>query len=344
MEKKEKNYPDCEVATQRNDLIHGQQTLSLVQKRIFALTVQKIQRGDEDYKTYSIEVENLVNAGTSRSIFDRLEKETKKLMTKVLTRRLNEGGKGSFTHWSMVSKAHHVEGEGKLEIDLHPDIRDMLLNLKEQGNFTPVPVAELLACRSTYGQRMYELLYSWRRIGRWETTVNDLRFSLGAEEKYSNFSDFRRSILRKAQKDVKTHTNMRFDWTEECRGRGRGKGKKITHLIFDFSFNMNQMDLPLEAFERPEFNPKFDLINRLKNDAELSEKQVNETVEWLAKNSNQQWPLAWWIHQRIIVPDPPKDSLGNPIRDMGSWTWDKIKKAMQSGGFPEPPKQPKGNK
>src|SRR5699024_12332861 len=120
-----------------------------------------------------------------------------------------------------------------------PDIREMLLDLKEQGNFTPVPVAELLACRSTYGQRMYELLYSWRRTGRWETTVKDLRFSLGVEDKYSNFSDFRRFILEKAQKDLKKHTNMRFTWEAES----RKKERKITHLIFDFSIKQNQIDL-----------------------------------------------------------------------------------------------------
>src|SRR5699024_5348916 len=172
MEKMQKDLPDSQVATQRNDLLHGQQSLSLVQKRIFALTIQQIKRDDDELKTYTIEFQYLVDAGTSRRIFSLIEKETDSLLRKILLQKEHIEGRvfPETSRWSLVINAKHRPGEGNLEIRLHPDIREMLLDLKEQGNFTPVPVAELLACRSTYGQRMYELLYSWRRTGRWETT------------------------------------------------------------------------------------------------------------------------------------------------------------------------------
>src|SRR5699024_6410706 len=148
---------------------------------------------------------------------------------------------------------------------------EMILDLKEQGNFTPVPVAELLACRRTYGQRMYELLYTWRRTGRWETTVKDLRVSRGVEDKYSNFYDFRRFILEKAQKDLKKHTNMRLTWEAES----RKKGRKITHLIFDFSFKPDQMDLAIEEPKKKSNIDIFYLRNRLKKWTKLEQKKIN---------------------------------------------------------------------
>jgi hypothetical protein len=54
-------------------------------------------------------------------------------------------------------------------------------------------------------------------------------------------------------------------------------------------------------------------------------------------------PLAYWLHQKIEVPDPPVDSLGNPIRDIQAWTWSKIKKAMDTDGFPSLQQTPESN-
>ena len=326
-----------EVATQRNDLIHGQQSLSLVQKRIFALTVQQIRKGDEDYQTYEVDIEDLVAAGTSRNVFSRIEDEADNLMRKILLKKEEiEGSEHpKTTRWSMVSKAEHNPGTGKLKIDLHPDIRDMLLDLK--GKFTRIPVSEIMACRSTYGQRMYELLYSVAWKGSpWETSVKELRFSLDAVDKYPNFSHFRSRILEKAQKDIQKNTNMNFTWEEES----RGKGRKITHLIFDFEIVPDQLDLPLESEPAlPKFEPKFNLDNRLKNNAKLSKKQLHITLKWLSNNQDQQWPMAYWMAKQVEV-DTPTDGNDNAIREINKWAWARIEEAMENGSFPEPEKSP----
>lgn len=322
-------YSDHDVATQRNDLIHGKQSLSLVQKRIFALAVQKIKKGDEDFKTYTIEISDLVQAGTSRNIFTRIENETENLMRKILLKKEKIEGTElpKTTRWNMVSKAVHNPGTGELNINLHPDIRDMLLDLK--GKFTSVPVAEILACRSSYGQRLYEMLYSQRWKGNvWDVSVKDLRFSLNAEDKYPNFSHFRQYILKKAQEDLSDHTNMLFTWREEA----RGKGRKITHIVFEFSIKENQLSLGIEP---PKFEPQFNLASRLKEYAELNKTEVSKIIQWLAENKDQQQPLAYWLNERVECPDPV-DALGRSIQDMQAWAYDKIKKAMKDGGFPKP--------
>jgi plasmid replication initiation protein len=299
------NLSDNQVATQHNDLIHGQQEFTLVQKRIFALAVQQISREDEDYKTYVIDISDLVASGTSRNIFSKVEKETENLMRKILLKKEDiENSKfPKTTRWNMISKAVHNPGSGELKISLHPDIRDMLLELK--GRFTPVPVAELLACRSTYGQRMYELLFSqtWKGTA-WEVSVDDLRFSLNVEKKYPNFSHFRNRILKKAQKDVKKHTNMDFEWSE----KSRGKGRKITHLIFKFVFTVDQMNLALEQ-------SKFDIYNlrdRLKKYAELSNKEIDNVMKRLKqKKPENQKAFAEKFHSKFQIPIDTNSPVGN---------------------------------
>lgn len=311
MDKNLHHKPDDQVATQRNDLIHGQQEFTLVQKRIFALAVQQIRKGDEDYKTYEIDISDLVAAGTSKRIFSQIEDETENLMRKILMKKEEVEGSEfpKTTRWSMVSKAEHNPGSGKLKIDLHPDIRDMLLDLK--GKFTPVPVAEILACRSSYGQRLYELLYSQAWKGNnWEISVDELRFSLNIEDKYSNFSDLRRRVLKKAQKDVKKHTNMKFDWKEES----RGKGRKITHLIFEFEIKADQMDLALEE-------PKFDFYNlrkRLKKYAKLDAKEVQQFMNWIegfASEKQKEFAKNYNVNFENIIDTNAPVSNGKTIQN-----------------------------
>ena len=344
-----KNLADSKVAAQRNDLIHGQQSLSLVQKRIFSLVVQQINRDDKDYKTYYINIRDLVDSSNSYNVYNQLQEETKKLVSKVLTKKtVQDDGKRGFTHWSMISKAHHVEGQGTLEINLHPDIRDMLLQLKEQGNFTPVPVAEILACRSIYGQRIYEMLYSWRQHGRWETSLDDLRFSLHLKDKYANYSDFRRFVLEKAQEDLKKNTNMRFTWVEECRDRGRGSGRKVTHILFEFDFKADQMDMVIEVKgvkekKKKPFDLPFNLENRLRNKAELNTAQVEKISAWLVKNPEEGKPFSAYINAQIEIPvdTGATDYRGRKIDNIQAWAWTKIQQILE-GGVPTNAKNPRG--
>ena len=346
--KKIRNLPDSQVAAQRNDLIHGQQSLNLVQKRIFSLVVQQINRDDKDYKTYYINISDLVESSNSNNVYNQMQEETKKLVSKVLTRKIvKDDGKRGFTHLSLISKAHHIEGQGTLEINLHPDIRDMLLQLKEQGNFTPVPVAEILACRSIYGQRFYEMLYSWRQHGRWEVSLENLRFSLELEDKYANFGDFKRFVLEKAQEDLQKNTNMRFTWTEECRERGRGRGKKVTHLIFEFDFVADQLDMelglelepveveknPKSSVSKPEKELPFNLTNRLKNKAELDSSKVQQVTNWLTENPEQSKPFSVFFNAQIevTIDTGGTDYRGRKIENVQGWAWSKIMKVMESG-------------
>src|SRR5690625_5066041 len=136
-------------------------------------------------------------------------------------------GKETMVYLNLISKAEHIKGTGKVYVDVHPDIRDMLLELKKY--FTRVPVVELIACRSTYGQRLYELLYQYADTGIRLMTVEELREKLNLQNKYENFAHFRRRVLQQAKEDVEKHTNMRFTW-QELKAK---KGRKIDGLIFD---------------------------------------------------------------------------------------------------------------
>lgn len=329
MAKKEKSLPDDQVATQRNDLLHGQQSLSLVQKRIFALAIQKIRRDDDDLKTYTIEIQDLVEAGTSENIFSKIEQEAENLMRKILLKKEEiEGSRfPKTTRWSMISKAVHNPGKGTLDIRIDSEIRDMLISLKEQGNFTAVPVAEILACRSTYGQRLYELLYSQAWKGnKWEVSLDELRFSLNAEDKYPNFSHFRSRILKKAQKDIHKNTNMTFTWEEEK----RGKGRKITHLIFEYEIVADQLDLPLSGAEKKSDFDIYNLRDRLKKWAKLEKEKINKIMWYLENNPDDRETFKQQYHEVEVNLQQGTDEQGRTINSHSGYAWTNIKPLIEN--------------
>src|SRR5699024_7338188 len=142
-------YADDQVATQHNQLINSQQSLSLIQKRIFYLAIKQIKKGDKDYKRYYIDLTDLV-PGTSQDIYHRVANEVEEIMAKNVSYSGEMNGRETVIRRNLISKVENIKGTGQVYFDLHPDIRDMLIELKRY--FNRVPVVDLIACRATYGQ------------------------------------------------------------------------------------------------------------------------------------------------------------------------------------------------
>lgn len=309
-----KNIPDDKLVTQHNALVHSRQTFTLLQQRILALAVAKIRRSDNGDKEYEVKIRDLVELGTSTEIYSRLEKEAKDLVGKVVTHKgTTEDGKRFFEHWSILKKASYEEGTGVLKVEFHSEIRDMLFQLK--GQFSSAVAIEKASCQSIYGVRIYEMLVSHWRFGEWEVSMEDLRHSLGLEGKYKNFSDFRRYVLNKAQKDLKKHTHMRFDWEPKKRAKGRGKGKKVTHVAFEFSWKPNQLDLGLEE---PNWADGYDIYNlreRIQKSAGIHPKEVHRIMEWVGgRSERQQEAFKNNFHKKFEVPLQSGSTVANGKR------------------------------
>lgn len=318
---------DEKLASIRNDLLHAQHHFTLIQKRLFALIVQQVGRDDQRLQEYEIQIRDLTQAGTGQEIYARIEAECEKLMGRVILKK--DGQKT--TRWALIAKARHRPGEGIVAVQIHPDIRDMILNLKQQGNFTPLPVAELLACHSKYGQRIYEMLYSWRRKKKWVVSLEELRFSLDCAKKYPNFSDFRRFVLERAKADLEAHTRIRFQYEAQS----RGKGKAVTHILFLFDFSqprVNQQEMDLEEMRHPDPDRQpgggelpYRLSERLTS-LNLAAATIEKITAWLLAHPDRQKEFAGKLHAQVEIPlqTGGTDSYGKEIEFPAAWAWKKI--------------------
>jgi len=320
MENPTKKLPDSELATQHNALVHSRQTFTLLQQRILALAVAQIKRTDEGDSSYQVYIQDLVELGTGSEIYSRLDKEVKNMVSKVVSIKGRDEDRGLwFEHYSLLKRASYTQKSGVLELEFSAQVREWLFQLK--GQFSSIVAIEKASCSSVYGVRLYEMLASHWRFGEWEVSVENLRFSLGLEDKYKNFSHFRQRVLQTAQDDLRENTQMRFTWKELKRARGRGRGKKVTHIHFDFSWKPNQMDLGLET---PDWSQGFDIYNlrsRIRESTGLHPREVHEIMEWIGrKEQDRQEAFKDNFHSKFEVPlqtDSPVEGgrrIENPRR------------------------------
>lgn len=126
-----------------------------------------------------------------------------------------------------IQEAVYAEGEGYVDVRLSTSILPFVNNLLEQ--YTVYHMQDVARMTSRYGIRVYELLVQWRRRGQREVEVEWLRRSLGVEEKYTNFKDFRKRVIAPAVQQINEYSPLEVSWNE------RKTGRRITHVTFHFS-------------------------------------------------------------------------------------------------------------
>lgn len=126
-----------------------------------------------------------------------------------------------------IQEALYAEGEGYVEVRLSTSILPFVNNLLEQ--YTVYHMQDVARMTSRYAIRVYELLVQWRRRGYREVEVEWLRRTLGAEDRYSNFKDFRRRVIEPAVQQINERSPLHVEW------KPRKTGRKVTHIEFTFT-------------------------------------------------------------------------------------------------------------
>jgi plasmid replication initiation protein len=201
------------LVVQHNKIIEAKYKLSVGEQRLVKLLISMIEKDDEDFKVYRISVTDLSKLlGISdKDIYRKVKVSSKKLISNVLTFK---GSDDRELQVSWLSSAEYIPDEGAVELEFSPKLKPFLLQLKQ--HFTAYELGNVINLKHTYSIRIYELLKQYEKIGTRKFTIEHLRELLMLEEgEYKQFCDFRRWILKPAQKELKEKTDISFEWTEE---------------------------------------------------------------------------------------------------------------------------------
>ena len=229
---------DKSLVVQHNKIVEAKYKLSIGEQRLIKLLVSMIERDDEDFKPYQIRVGDLAELLDIKSgdIYPSIKKATKKLIGNVLSFESLDGNEIIQSAW--LSSAKYMKGLGIAELQFSPVLKPFLLQLKK--HFTVYELGNIINLRHIYSIRIYELLKQYEKIGYRRFSVENLREIIMLDEnEYKQFCDFRRWILKPAQKELSEKTDIAFEWNEER------QNQKCVYI----NFIIKKQDRPINKFK-----------------------------------------------------------------------------------------------
>jgi Initiator Replication protein len=238
------------LVTKSNKLIEANYKLGVVEQKIILCLASNIHPTDSDFKTYTLPIKQFTNLlglqGTPK--YTELRKVTKELMQKVFEVRINK----KVIQVAWLSYVAYNESEGTIDIRFDPFLRPYLLELKRE--FTSYKLENVVKLKSSYAIRIYELLKQYEKIKERIFPLSELRNTLGVEEIYPAYGNFKQRVLIPAQKELKKKTDISFEIEEIKKGRRVSKVKFVIHSV-DKKINEESslFEENLEQFQHPNF-------------------------------------------------------------------------------------------
>lgn len=178
--------------------------LSLQEQKLILFVISKIKPEDEDFMEYKIPLKTIcevcgigVNGQNYKNFMDSIEKLSDKKF------RLKTNEVDAVVRW--IETPALEKRTKTLKVRINPYLRPYLLQLHE--NFTQYELGCVLAMKSKYSIRLYELLKSYAEYGEFEIDLDELKDKLQTAE-YPNYKNFRVKVLEKAMSEINEYTDL----------------------------------------------------------------------------------------------------------------------------------------
>lgn len=211
---------------QANNLIGGKQALKLNSAKLIRSAIMQVVKEDEDLKPYIITIKELSEllGVSSSNIYRDVEDITDDIIKNpVYVREERVGKTVGFIKIPWVTRCEYVSDIG-IALKLNEELKPFLVKLKQ--HYTQYTLQEVLAMKSVYGIRIFELLQSRimsRLIPKEGTSVKisvqEIRECCGCEEKYPAFGNFKAKVIDRAVNEINRVTMYQVDYSYIKNGR-----------------------------------------------------------------------------------------------------------------------------
>lgn len=216
------------VVTQSNELIeadYSKSNLTVNAMKIAKLVVAKISPNDTELRLVRIKNSEIKQYFGYKTVskYNRFYNDVK-----VACERLNEQAisiilpSGNTLNAFFISSWEIDNSTDETVFEISGRLKPYLLQLR--SNYTSYQLRNIPRLTSTYSIRFYELLCQYRRIGKRQFEVEDLKKKVGCS--YPSYGHFKNKALLKAQEHLLYETDLRFEFEEIKTGR------KITSILF----------------------------------------------------------------------------------------------------------------
>jgi plasmid replication initiation protein len=222
------------IAYKSNALVEASYKLTLQEQRFLLICIGKLNpQAEVPDKTLTITATEFYEAFPDmgrQNAETKLKEAIDRLWDRsiiIRQERLNEQVREEF-RWVQY-RAQYLTGEAKVMITFSDAIMPYLTQLK--GQFTRVIVKNVSSLSSAYSIRIYELLQQFRSVGDRTITVDDFRSMLGTDDKYPQFKELNKMIIKPAVIEL----NKKSDLTVTVETVKKGRTVIALHFKFQES-------------------------------------------------------------------------------------------------------------
>lgn len=214
---RKKKLGGTEVAFRPQTIIEARYDLDRRQNDILDILLGIVGEGDdtEDNTRYEIniaDVKHLYNLQDESNAYMYLQKAVKKFEGAGFRLKEDEGTDIYYPWFSKIKyqKKRGDEGKSKIVLDLHPEVKEMIISAK-QGAYYRIEYP--LNLTKKYSKRLYYLLKNKENFnnGVFVVSFMELRKMLKVPDSYAN-GNVKREILDKPYEEINNNTDINFEY------------------------------------------------------------------------------------------------------------------------------------
>lgn len=192
-----------------NCLVEARYKFTLNEQRFILFAISKINKEDSNIE-YSFHIKEFADL-LELDVHDSY-KVLRRLIKSIMRRPISfcpDSDTEIFCNW--FSRVTYKRKRATIGFIFTDALTPYLFNLKEK--FTAYKLRNILQLNSVYSIRLYELLKQSEWKGEHKIILSELKEMLGISEYYRLYSDFKRSVLETARKEL-ARSDMPFKYKE----------------------------------------------------------------------------------------------------------------------------------
>lgn len=252
------------IVKQDFNLVNAKYKLDTNEIKFILTAITQIKKENEAFTEYEIKVSELEAKLQAEQNETRLKQFAKKLMSKPFEVSNADG----WTIFNWFSSIKYINGQAKFKVKIADELKPYLLDLKER--FVMYNLKNILPLTSSYSIRIYQMLKEYEKLKIRYIKVDELMDILQVPKSYKIYDNFKRKILKVAEKELLEHTDICFTLEEEKEGR------RVDRLIFRIYQNKQEQKQGLFSAELPNDLKPF-----------ISKKIYLNGFDWIIKSISQ---------------------------------------------------------
>jgi len=319
------------IVVKSNALIESMSDMNLQEMRFLAFAAAHLPHElvPEKGKPYDMEI----NVQSFASTFEITEKnayrEIKKLATKLMQKIVEfDDEEGYEVGVGLLSKRKYHHGEGRLWFRFDEDLLPHLMGLTER--FTQYRLKDVYQFTKTSTWRLYELLRQYKKVGKREIDLEDLRWKLGIEGKYPRIDNLKLKVLDPAKEEINATSDIKIEYDQRKRGR-RVVG--FTFHIIENQGTKTPREKIREKVEKATGDtslwPEMQLV--LQNDYRINQKQAQQLANGFSKRRDELEKKLPTLKKRWEKLPEKNPKTGRKKTQLGGYIFAALKDEIMSG-------------